>query len=215
MNLPNGVISLDCTLKSHIYLVPLKNGYALIDASFSEIKESIIKEIIDLGIKLEEIKYILITHSDYDHIGSLEFLVKTLGIKAYSSQEEINHWMEKGMNYDFIPKDIKEELVEYKKYVLPLPSKTFDEFEIIDTPKKFHSYGMVMFLYKKMLFCGDMIQSKAGSFMLIPAEFNLDEKIYIDFIKNFDTSKIEYICQAHGKPLKAHPEWENLLASIK
>jgi glyoxylase-like metal-dependent hydrolase (beta-lactamase superfamily II) len=91
MNLPNGVISLDCTLKSHIYLVPLKNGYALIDASFSEIKESIIKEIIDLGIKLEEIKYILITHSDYDHIGSLEFLVKTLGIKAYSSQEEINH----------------------------------------------------------------------------------------------------------------------------
>jgi hypothetical protein len=64
---------------------------------------------------------------------------------------------------------------------------------------------MTMYQFKDMLFVGDLIQSKSGEFQLIPEEFNLDENLYLDYIRNLDISNINYICQAHGKPLPTHP----------
>jgi glyoxylase-like metal-dependent hydrolase (beta-lactamase superfamily II) len=64
MLLQNGVISLDSTLKSHIYLIPTKKGYTLIDASFPDLGEKIIEEIKKLGIDIKKINNILLTHTD-------------------------------------------------------------------------------------------------------------------------------------------------------
>jgi glyoxylase-like metal-dependent hydrolase (beta-lactamase superfamily II) len=123
--------------------------------------------------------------------------------------------MEKGKEYPFIPESIKPLLYETKKYVNVINGDMLGEFKVINTPYLFHSYGMVMYLYKNALFCGDFIQSKSGEFMLIPKEYNLDEQVYINYIKNFDMSDIKYIFQAHGKPLLVENNWKRLIETIK
>ncbi|MDR2636587.1 MAG: MBL fold metallo-hydrolase [Mycoplasmataceae bacterium] len=214
MEFNNGIISLDCTIKSHVYLVKDQNGYTMIDASFPDLGEQIINEIKSLKIDLKSIHQILITHSDWDHIGSLKYLVEQIGCKAYISQIEYDHWMEKGKDYPFIPQECFELLNLTKKYVIPITHEYIGEFKVIYTPYLFHSFGMTMYEFNDSLFCGDFIQSKAGKFMLIPSEYNLDENIYLNYIKNFDMSNIKYIFQSHGKPLPVDNNWKELVDSI-
>jgi len=213
MNLPNNVVSLDCTLKSHVYLVPDSKGYTLIDASFPGDGPAIINELKQMNIDLSKIHQILLTHSDWDHMGSLAYLCNELNVSAYCSKVELENWMQKGINYPFIPQELKPMLLETKKYVKPLEGNTIGDFEVIYCPYKFHSFGMCMYAKDGMLFAGDMIQSQKGEFMLIPQEFNLDENVYIDYLKNFDMSKYSYVCHAHGKPLPSD-KWENLIKTL-
>jgi glyoxylase-like metal-dependent hydrolase (beta-lactamase superfamily II) len=64
MLLNHRIISLDCTIKSHVYLVPDSKGYTLIDAGFPGQGVEIINELKSLNIDLSKIHQILITHSD-------------------------------------------------------------------------------------------------------------------------------------------------------
>jgi len=220
MDLPNNVISLDCTLKSHVYIVPTSNGYTLIDASFPLLGKKILDEIKKLGIDYKKINKILITHSDIDHIGSLKFLEKKIKCPVYISKREYENFMVKSReSMKKMFSKTKARMINTffgfpKNKLKIIDSNHIDEFEVIETPFGFHSFGMNMFKFKNMLFAGDFIQSKSGKFIPIPPEYNLSGKVYIDFLKNFDMSKIEYVCQSHGKPLPAHPAWEEFIKTI-
>jgi glyoxylase-like metal-dependent hydrolase (beta-lactamase superfamily II) len=91
MLLQNGVISLDCAVKSHIYLIPNNGGYTLIDAGYPEQGSQIVDELKHLLGDLKKIDTILITHSDFDHIGSLKYIYEHLNAKAYVSKVEYEH----------------------------------------------------------------------------------------------------------------------------
>jgi glyoxylase-like metal-dependent hydrolase (beta-lactamase superfamily II) len=84
-----------------------------------------------------------------------------------------------------------------KKILKPITKSTIGEFEVISTPYKFHSYGMNMYLYKDVLFCGDMVQS-VGKLVPIISKFNLDNEIYVDYLRKFDIKGINTICPSHG-----------------
>jgi glyoxylase-like metal-dependent hydrolase (beta-lactamase superfamily II) len=173
--------------------------------------KKILEEIKSLGIKLNEIKKILITHSDVDHVGSLNYLAKKIKCPVYISKDEYDNYLKKSkesMKKMFNP--IKAFLINNfvkmdKKKLSVIKNDKVGEFKVIKTPSKFHSYGMVMFLYNKNLFCGDMIQTSKGAFMPIPENYNLDNKIYFSFLKKINMKEVEYIFNAHGKPLQAHP----------
>jgi glyoxylase-like metal-dependent hydrolase (beta-lactamase superfamily II) len=121
--------------------------------------------------------------------------------------------MKKGLKYLFIPQDVKQEMLSYKKYITPITKKNIGDFKVIYT-NNFHSYGMTMYLFKKMLFAGDMVQSQSGRFMAIPVEFNVNEKTYLNYLKKFNIKGIDYICQAHGKPLQTKQLWDEFIKTI-
>src|SRR6056297_3443936 len=60
--------------KSNTYLIQSRNGYILVDAGVKG-KENVIKEALEKNnATLKDIELIIITHVQYDHVGSLSSL---------------------------------------------------------------------------------------------------------------------------------------------
>ncbi|MDR2830204.1 MAG: MBL fold metallo-hydrolase, partial [Methanobrevibacter sp.] len=125
-----GIVQLKSTIKSHVFLIPDTKGYTLIDASYPNDGEKIISELGKLKVDLKKIHSILITHSDWDHIGSLKYLYDHLNVKVYCSKTEYDNWMGKCHDYSFIPEKIKQELLELKKIMTPITKDTIGDFKV-------------------------------------------------------------------------------------
>jgi hypothetical protein len=109
--------------------------------------------------------------------------------------------MEKCKPCRFITQKNKDIYTSYVNLVKPITKNKFGDIQVIDTPYRFHSFGMNMFLFKNMLFAGDMIMCKDNKLCVIAPECNLDHDIYLKHLKEFDIGEINYICQAHGDPM--------------
>ncbi len=70
------------------YLVIDSDGLTLIDAGLPGVQRKIFKYMAGLGYNPGELKRILITHSDIDHVGSLAALKKASGARVYASAIE-------------------------------------------------------------------------------------------------------------------------------
>jgi glyoxylase-like metal-dependent hydrolase (beta-lactamase superfamily II) len=163
----------------------------------------VIKELEALNIKLSDISMILITHCDIDHIGGANYFVKKIKCPIYTSAGEKANYLKKSKEiikkhlYLILSKKIN------SKKILTLPENKIGDFKIIDAPG--HCYDMKMFLYKDVLFAGDLIQTRKGVIEICPHEYNLNKDLYIKTLKSLDMSNVNLICQGHGKPIVAHP----------
>ncbi len=70
------------------YLILDSDGLTLIDAGLPGSHRKILKYIEDLGRHPADLKRILVTHSDIDHVGSLAALKKATGARVYASAIE-------------------------------------------------------------------------------------------------------------------------------
>ena len=70
------------------FLIVEENGLTLIDTGLPKNEKKILKYIEDIGRKPNDLKYILITHADGDHIGSAKALRELTGAKIYASKFE-------------------------------------------------------------------------------------------------------------------------------
>ncbi len=82
------VYGLDSTKGNYAYLI-LGEETILIDTGRPWQGKGILKELKSMNINPEDIKHILITHHDIDHIGSLAFLEKETGASIWASKEDI------------------------------------------------------------------------------------------------------------------------------
>ncbi|MGD8404413.1 MAG: MBL fold metallo-hydrolase [Anaerolineales bacterium] len=83
---------------ANLYIVPdvLANthilvdeqGLTLIDTGMPRSEKKILAYISELGKSEADLKYILLTHSDVDHVGALAALARTSGARTYASQIE-------------------------------------------------------------------------------------------------------------------------------
>ena len=70
------------------YLLIDPDGLTLIDAGLPGTSKKILAYMASLGFKPADLKRILITHADYDHIGGLAALKAATGARVYTSQIE-------------------------------------------------------------------------------------------------------------------------------
>jgi glyoxylase-like metal-dependent hydrolase (beta-lactamase superfamily II) len=70
------------------YLLIDPNGLILIDAGLPGSEKRILKYISGLGFKPNDLKQIIITHADFDHVGGLAALKKASGAQVYASATE-------------------------------------------------------------------------------------------------------------------------------
>ena len=73
---------------ANAYVIIDPHGLTVIDSGLPGSAKKILKYIINLGYAPSDIKRILITHADFDHIGGLAALKKNSGARVFASQIE-------------------------------------------------------------------------------------------------------------------------------
>jgi metallo-beta-lactamase class B len=70
------------------YLITTPEGHFLLDGGFVETAPQIERNIIELGFKLTDVKFLLNSHAHYDHAGGLAELKKVTGAKFLASERD-------------------------------------------------------------------------------------------------------------------------------
>ncbi len=82
------------------YLITTPQGHFLLDGGFVETAPQIERNIVQLGFKLTDVKYLLNSHAHYDHAGGLAELKKSTGAKFVASEGDAG-LLRKGGRGDF------------------------------------------------------------------------------------------------------------------
>jgi len=73
---------------ANLFILVDADGLTLIDTGLPRSSHKILDYVASLGKSAQDVKRIIITHSDLDHIGSLAALHKLTGARTYASQVE-------------------------------------------------------------------------------------------------------------------------------
>ena len=73
-------------LNVRIFLIPGKAGFILVDTGIPFMEERIFRALNTRGVKLQDIKLILLTHGHLDHIGCLAYLKHVTGAEVICHQ---------------------------------------------------------------------------------------------------------------------------------
>lgn len=211
MKITENVYMLDCTAFSHAYAVTGENGITLIDTCVLGKGAEILTELKTYGIDPSDIKRILITHHDIDHIGNAAFLQEQCGCEVMISKTDLPCVTGEQKRDGFkkvlglfmkadVPKDIK-----------AFTSERIDEISVIPTPG--HTRGHCCLRFDNVLFAGDLISTKNGKVTLPPAIMTWKPKELCESCKKLDMNGVDFICPAHGDPVKADA-WSVFLLNL-
>jgi glyoxylase-like metal-dependent hydrolase (beta-lactamase superfamily II) len=75
-------------INAHPYLIIDPDGLTLIDTGIPGSAKKILSYISSLGRSPADLKRIILTHSDWDHVGGLPALIKATGARTYASAIE-------------------------------------------------------------------------------------------------------------------------------
>ena len=211
MKIEENVYALESTKGSYSYLIDDKETI-LIDTGRPRKVKNILKEIESLNIKPKNIKHILLTHHDIDHIGNAALLQKETGATLWASKKDIPYILGNKSRPGI--KKLATLLARVKK---PEKIKSYDDqkigdIEIISTPG--HTPGHVSFIYKDILFAGDLVENSNGVLKKLAKMTNSDEKSLNESIHKMSKYSFKWVCPAHGEPLKITDEWKQLLSNI-
>jgi glyoxylase-like metal-dependent hydrolase (beta-lactamase superfamily II) len=219
----------------NIYLVPLDDGYLLIDcgmetdASFAAVESGLSQ----LGIEWRDIKQILLTHMHPDHMGLSAKLLELTGAELLMHQREarqlaaVNNpaersgWIGRAFSESGVPEPLQVRMQKHfgairKNFHVLTPDRLLTggetiptangPLEVIWTPG--HSPGHIC-LYSaqhRVLFSGDQILPKITPHI----SWMPEEDTLADFLLSLERLKpvdVDLILPSHGMPFSGHRVW--------
>ncbi len=208
MKITEKVLKLDCTKGAYAYAI-IEDGVTLIDTCFPNKGKKILEELATHGIKPNEVKKILITHHDVDYIGNIAYLKEKCNSEIYISQTDLPCVLGT-QKRDGIKKIIGLLMkVEIPENIKILTDKNIGKVEVIPTVG--HTRGHVSFKYENIFFAGDLLSTKGGKIYPAPAAMTWNMKLLIDACRNLNLDGIDWICPAHGEPVKKNDLWEDFV----
>lgn len=207
MKITDEVYALEATKGAYAYLILGKENI-LVDTGHIWNGKRILSELQAMNIDLKNIKHILLTHHDVDHIGNAHMLQTLTNAKLWASSEDIPYI--KGSKARPGIKKIFSFVFGNQKLEKVLPyseDMEFKDITIIPTPG--HTPGHVCILYKDILFAGDLVASKKGKLTPFP-NMNWDQALLKKSIENIANLPFKWVCPAHGKPMERGEQWEKL-----
>ena len=210
MKITKNVYSLNSTKGNYTYLIWDDVKGILIDTGRPGQGKGILDELNSMDIKPIQIKNILITHHDIDHVGNLKKLEKETGAKIWASKEDIPYIYGDKSRHG-IKKYISILLRAKKpKKILPYPKdQKIGDIKIIPTPG--HTPGHVCLLYKNILFAGDLLKTSNGKIMPMKSYMNWNDSLLRESITKISNYDFEFVCPAHGEPIKRNGLWEEFI----
>ena len=165
-------------IMNSLYLISSLDGYILVDAGTNA--KAAEKAIRKLHINPDDVKYILLTHSDYDHVASLPVFRNA---KIYMGEDElqmINGTTRRNKSsYNSLPEGIRQESITLLKdgEILNLLNH-----QILCMKAPGHTTGSMMFLLDGMyLFTGDALRVSGKKLGVHP--FSMDEDMALKTIQ--------------------------------
>jgi glyoxylase-like metal-dependent hydrolase (beta-lactamase superfamily II) len=200
MKINDKVFLLNSTKGAYVYLI-LGKEIILIDTGLQFHRRGILKELAAMNIQLGDIKHILLTHNDLDHIGNAAKLQEETGAKLWASAQDIPYItgcmhrpsFKKFLPYIFRVKKPKD-VIAYKD------GEKVGGVEIIPTPG--HTPGHVCLLFEDVLFAGDLVKNVKGDLIPYPSFWNWDSLLLEASINKISGFSYKWVCPAHGEPIE-------------
>ena len=206
MKVTDNVYALDATKGNYAYLIVDKE-IALVDTGRPGQGKGILKELETLNIKPRDIKHILLTHHDVDHIGNLALLEAETGAKVWASKEDIPYICGE-KNREGI-KRLVSVIMRVKKpeniNSYPEDQKIGDT-KVIPTPG--HTPGHVCLLYNDVLFAGDLIRTSNAQVGPMSSFMDWNTDLSKESAKKVANLSFNWICPAHGEPVERNNRGE-------
>ena len=195
---------------SNVYLL-VDDVLALVDAGLPGNLDGITRYVASLGRSLEELRYILITHSHPDHTGGAPALRERTGAQLLAHPRDVRPTR----NGDSVAY-----MSVFGASSLPLPFlrrvpadgllQDGDELPVLGgllvhhTPG--HTPGSVCFELKQagVLFCGDLVVEHQGVLGKNHAFPGSELEPYQASLERIASLEYETLCPGHGQPLKAN-----------
>ncbi len=214
MKVTEKVHALESTKGNYAYLI-LDEENTVIDTGMPRQGKALLKELESLNMELSDIKHIMLTHHDIDHIGNVALLEKATGAKVWASKEDIPYiYGEKARH------GIKRILSLFMKPKLPEKINPYPEngiinnqMEIISSPG--HTPGHVCILFEDVLFAGDLVRTLPDKIKPMMSIMNWNDSIIHESIAKIDKLSFKWICPAHGVPIERGNLWEEFLVENK
>lgn len=210
----------------NLHLIPLsivnasliveESGLTLIDAGLPKNERKILKYIEEIGYKPSDLRHILITHADGDHIGSAKALRELTGAKIFASGYEAE-CAAKGIpprepktsnpllkllfsltaNMFVYPPTTVDEIVKDGD-VLPI----LDGLRVMSTPG--HTPDHISFYAPSLsvLFAGDSLRTSKDQVYNTVSPFTWDAEKQNQSIKLQTDLKPQIVCVGHGNVVK-------------
>ena len=201
LRITDNVYNLESTKGNYVYLILNNNEGILIDTGRPGQGNGILNELNSMNINPIQIKNILITHHDVDHVGNLAMLENETKAKIWASKEDIPY-----INGEKSRHGIKKYVAfimraKKPKKILPYPNdQKIEDIEVISTPG--HTPGHVCLIYKDILFAGDLFRTSKGKIIPMRSFMNWNNSLLKESINRIDKHDFEWICPAHGEPIK-------------
>jgi len=202
-------------------------GVTIIDAGMPRSVNKIVDTVKAIGRTVGDVKHILISHADIDHVGSLAPLVEATNATVMTS-EISKPYIESKQAPPHLPVflrpimwvlcrltlgKVKVGQVVTNGEVLPIA----DGMRIVAIPG--HTPGNIGFFWErhKVLFVPDLLYVNDDKLSLMPAMITWNVQIAKDSVRQVMAYKPNYICVGHGRFINVIDEPEqvkNLLDSL-
>lgn len=145
--------------RNALYFVKAEGGYILIDAGSDAAKaEASLKE---AGIAPEDVKWILLTHSDYDHVAALPLFP---GAEIYMSDDEF-HSLGRPPRNNRLPAGIT---IEENNLLSDGQELNLGGIRVICFKAPGHTVGSMAYLMEDCLFTGDALRLRKQEMLVHP-----------------------------------------------
>ncbi len=197
MKITEKVTMLDGTNFSHVFLVKTPD-LVLIDTGLPFQRKNVLRALNELGVSLTDIKHIIFTHHDIDHIGSAVRLQQLTGATLWASAEDIPYITGEQPRHSF--KKYVGKLQRHKPSGLrAFEGNTVCGIEVIPTPG--HTPGHVCFLFDGVLFAGDLIENKKKGLIPYPVSWDWNYDVLLESVKKVALRDFQWLCPSHGNPV--------------
>jgi glyoxylase-like metal-dependent hydrolase (beta-lactamase superfamily II) len=198
------------------YLLIDPDGLTLIDAGLPGSHRKILQYMTDLGYGPRDLRRILITHADFDHVGGLAALKKATGARLYASLIEGQAIAEGHASRPLKPRrKITKLLLDLVAGLFKPSTVQVDEhlsdsqsfpvlggLRVIETPG--HTPGHVSFFIPSagILFCGDSIVSEESGLRGSRGANNWDQTKSDESVRKQAALGASIVCSGHGPVVK-------------
>jgi glyoxylase-like metal-dependent hydrolase (beta-lactamase superfamily II) len=197
------------------YLIVDSDGLTLIDTGLARNGKKILKYMAGLGYSPKDLKRIIITHADGDHVGGLAALKAVSGARVYASAIEAEGIAAGRMSRELKLRGLQKWLLAAAAPLFKLKPAAVDEqvtdgqvlpvlggLRVVATPG--HTPGHIS-LYAPaagVLFVGDSLVSGADGLRPSPGVSTWDEAKALESVRLQAALGAYIVCPAHGPAIK-------------
>src|SRR5512140_108582 len=194
------------------YLLIDPDGLTLIDAGLPGSHRKILRYMADLGFGPKDLKRILITHADFDHVGGLAALKAASGAQVYASPVEAQAILERHASRPLKPRSAVTKLLFNLMAGLFKPARVQAD-ELLQDGTVFpvlgglrviatlgHTPGHISLFAPSagILFCGDSIVSEENGLRGSSGANNWDQAKSYESVRKQAALGARILCSGHG-----------------